>query len=350
MALDPSGIFLAKRINEDVRVYKERGLNGIIEDGSMRCFFPTGLAFYTYARTLYDTSLSFEDIVKEYFECAFGDGWESFYTYLEKVGECFDFAYLEGEKSKNPEFSAYYNPSHVASLAKVASLADEGEGLIKKYYDSADRVKTVSVRILEHHNEYIRMLSDALCKKAEGDEDEAADLFAKLRVEFGKHEQAIERYYDHLGIMFGLSLVFKKGNNNKKPIIDFDRNGGAADSTDVYSVIQSIIKIMEERYYDTELRAGDLLRQSGFSDDYIRGRFIEVTKMPPVKFLNHIRIRNAKNLLTTTTLTVNEVASKCGFSDMSYFSRVFKAEYGMTPNKLRKSEKYCSVSINTDKD
>jgi len=350
MALDPSGIFLAKRINEDVKVYKERGLNGIIEDGSMRCFFPTGLAFYAYARTLYDTSLSFEDIVKEYFECAFGDDWESFYSYLEKVGTCFDFAYLEGEKSKNPEFSAYYNPSHVTNLEKIASIAEEGYALIKKYYNSVDRIKTISVRILEHHNEYIRMLADALCKKAVGDEDEAAALFAKLRVEFGKHELAIERYYDHLGIMFGLSWIFKKGNSQKKPIIDFDRNGDAADSTDVYSVIQSVIKIMEERYYDMELRAGDLLRQSGFSDDYIRSRFIEVTKIPPVKYLNRIRIKNAKNLLITTTLTVNEIAGKCGFSDMSYFSRVFKAEYGITPNRFRKSEKYRSVSINTDKD
>ena len=345
MALDPSGIFLAKRINEDVRVYKDRGLNGIIEDGSMRCFFPTGFAFYTYARTLYDTSLTIEELAEEYFECAFGEEWKSFYSYLERVGECFDFAYLEGERSKNSEFSAYYNPQRVPELKKIAGLADEGMELIKKYYNSDARVKTVSVRLLEHHVDYIKMLSEALCKKANGEEDEAAALYQKLRVEFGKHELAIERYYDHIGIMFGLSGVFKKGNTNKKPIMDFERNADAADSTDVYSVIHSIIELMKKSYGDTELRAGDLLRQSGFSDDYIRGRFIEVTGMTPVKYLNHIRLKNAKEMLTATTLTVNEVAFKCGFSDMSYFSRMFKSEYGMTPTKLKKNDKCYSLNV-----
>ena len=62
---DVSGVALAGIVNEDVKFYKAHNINGVIEDCSQRSFFPTGLAFYTYARTLFDTSLSFEQIKEE---------------------------------------------------------------------------------------------------------------------------------------------------------------------------------------------------------------------------------------------------------------------------------------------
>ena len=59
---DFGGIAISKVINDDIKCYKKMNVHGLIEDGSQRSFFPTGLAFYTYARTLYDGSLSAEDI------------------------------------------------------------------------------------------------------------------------------------------------------------------------------------------------------------------------------------------------------------------------------------------------
>ena len=67
---DLGGIELAGIVNQDVRVYKKQGINGVIEDGSQRSFFPTGFAFYTYARTLFDSSLSAEEIAVKSLEVA----------------------------------------------------------------------------------------------------------------------------------------------------------------------------------------------------------------------------------------------------------------------------------------
>ena len=106
---------------------------------------------------------------------------------------------------------------------------------------------------------------------------------------------------------------------------------------DAYSTIYRIISIMEDRYGDPHLKAGDLMRASGYAEDYIRSKFLEVTKLPPVKFLNHIRVKNAGTLLLSTELSVNEIAQKCGFLDMSYFSKTFKAHFGISPKKYKKS-------------
>ena len=55
------GITLARRIYEDIRGLKGR-VEGFIEDGSQRSFFPNGFAYYTYAEIQRDTTLSFDEI------------------------------------------------------------------------------------------------------------------------------------------------------------------------------------------------------------------------------------------------------------------------------------------------
>lgn len=219
LALDPSGIFLSRRINEDIKAYLANGIDGLIEDGTFRPFFPNGLAFYTYARTLYDTSLSAEEIAEEYFECAYGEDWREFYRYLEKLGELFDFAYLEGERSANPEISKYYDPARVEKLRRIEAVADEGMELIQSHYNSDHRIQTVSVRLLEQHNLYVRMLAKALIAKAQGNDEQALELYNALRSEFGRREIVIEPYYDHFEAMNSLLPIFRLDEKSKKPII-----------------------------------------------------------------------------------------------------------------------------------
>ena len=57
-------------------------------------------------------------------------------------------------------------------------------------------------------------------------------------------------------------------------------------------------------------------------------------------YLTELRLENAKKLLADNEKTVNEIALYCGFSDQSYFSKVFSAKYGITPTDYRKGEKH----------
>jgi two-component system response regulator YesN len=54
-------------------------------------------------------------------------------------------------------------------------------------------------------------------------------------------------------------------------------------------------------------------------------------------YLLQIRINKAKELLTHPEYTVNRVAPMVGYSDYSYFGRVFKKQVGMTPSEFKKS-------------
>ncbi len=205
---DISGLNIAKLICEDVRVYSENGIDGILQDGSQRCFFPTGFAFYAYARSMFDKNLSYEDIAKDYFESSFGEYGRLFYDYLDKLDKAFDYQYMVGRKSADERIGNYYNPNMVKSLKSVYDITEEGLKLIKEHYSFERRVGTVSVRLLEYHAEYARLLADCFIAKAKGDDKGADEALEHLSERMGRHETAIEKYYDHCLMVNAHRVVF----------------------------------------------------------------------------------------------------------------------------------------------
>ena len=210
MVYDVGGISLAKVVNEDIKRYSKNNVHGVIQDGSQRAFFPTGLAFYTYARTLFDTSLSFEEIRDDYMYTAFGEDWKLFYDYLEKLGNAFTHEYLSGEKNKRAGRKDFYDPTVVPSLKTVRSITEEGRELIKSHYNSEYRIRTKAVRLLEFHALHADMLADFYIEKALGNDEAAVEKLEEMKLVLGKYELAFEREYDHCMFYYFLEVVAQK--------------------------------------------------------------------------------------------------------------------------------------------
>jgi transcriptional regulator GlxA family with amidase domain len=64
-----------------------------------------------------------------------------------------------------------------------------------------------------------------------------------------------------------------------------------------------------------------------------------------VDTLNDVRLGHASRMLIETTHSVNEIAYKCGFNNMSNFNRIFKKKKDSTPKEFRNS--YASVGVRT---
>ncbi len=219
-AHDAAGISLAKVINGDIKSYLDYNISGVIEDGSQRSFFPTGLAFYTYGRTLFDASLTADEIIEEYFSAAFGDDWRMFYDYLDKLGRAFGHDYLSGDRFRHSDDrSEWYAPEHVESLNEVGKILALGRELIKSHYNSDVRVRTVSVRLLEFHALYAELLAEVFKKKAVGDDDGAYKLYEELLLECGKYELAFERYFDPAIYGYALYRILKTKTNVKSDVV-----------------------------------------------------------------------------------------------------------------------------------
>ena len=59
--------------------------------------------------------------------------------------------------------------------------------------------------------------------------------------------------------------------------------------------------------------------------------------MTVTDYINRIRVNRAANLLRKTSLSIQQVAEQCGFSDGNYFTRIFRKLEEVTPNEYRGS-------------
>ena len=108
--------------------------------------------------------------------------------------------------------------------------------------------------------------------------------------------------------------------------------------SDSAKAIRSIVSRIEEIFTDPEADVTTLLRESGYSEDYIRSRFRQITGKTPVELLTQLRIDHAKNMLDIygQELSVTQIGARCGFSDPVYFSKRFKALVGVSPADYRR--------------
>ena len=194
---DPSNLYIARRIYEDIRSLRFQGVDGYVEDGSQRSFFPNGLAIYTFAETLMNREVSFEEIVEDYFSHIYGEDWKDALAYFKKLETAFDYPYMAGEASKDKAVGNYYNPDMVAKLESGRELVKEGEALARAHMQVPTRPQTVSWRLLLRHCEYAVGIADTMAQLARGNDPEANTVGRAFCKEFGKHEYELERYFDH---------------------------------------------------------------------------------------------------------------------------------------------------------
>ena len=89
---------------------------------------------------------------------------------------------------------------------------------------------------------------------------------------------------------------------------------------------------IENPYFDLT----DAIRHMGYHPDYFRRAFKRYTSLSPLSFLNRMRIERAKDLLQLeSSLSVGEIAARCGFRDPLYFSTAFRREVGHSPLSYR---------------
>ena len=56
----------------------------------------------------------------------------------------------------------------------------------------------------------------------------------------------------------------------------------------------------------------------------------------PIRYLRQYRIRQAARLLCHTEERISDIASRCGFQDMRYFTKSFREQLGCTPTEYRR--------------
>ena len=99
----------------------------------------------------------------------------------------------------------------------------------------------------------------------------------------------------------------------------------------------AIKRYVDDHFMEQELSLDVISKALSYHEKYISTAFKEACGVGLAEYLSTIRIQNACTLMEEGFTSVGEIASRCGFADAQYFSRVFKAKMGMPPSVYMKS-------------
>ncbi|RYY37838.1 MAG: hybrid sensor histidine kinase/response regulator [Sphingobacteriaceae bacterium] len=116
-----------------------------------------------------------------------------------------------------------------------------------------------------------------------------------------------------------------------KKQIDIKNDAPEIESQDE-KLLKRITAIIEERIDDPELSVEDLSKSTYMSRVGLYKKMLQLTGKSPVEYIKHIRLERSLQLLEKSKLTVSEISYKVGFSNPKYFTKVFKAQFGILPS------------------
>lgn len=91
------------------------------------------------------------------------------------------------------------------------------------------------------------------------------------------------------------------------------------------------------KHFQDKITLGHLSQNIYLSEAEAIRLFKKYVKQTPFEYLLRYRLEQSKSILDKDRLsTITEIAMACGFSTTSYFIKVFKARYGMTPKQYQK--------------
>lgn len=133
-----------------------------------------------------------------------------------------------------------------------------------------------------------------------------------------------------LRIVGALYEVFAGLAGHTDSVMPVDSSGAGEKAEQLKPALEYI-----ENNYGSRISLETLARQSGLSPKYFCRCFRAITHRSPIDYLNHYRVECASFLLTTTDMSVAEIAQRCGYNDSSFFIKQFKRYKGATPHQYR---------------
>lgn len=111
-------------------------------------------------------------------------------------------------------------------------------------------------------------------------------------------------------------------------------------STDVLAAsdpeVTAAVRFIREHLHRPTLSVGDVLKVVALSRRGLEQRFRKVLERGIGEEIRRVRVERVRDLLSSTSLPITEVAERAGFSSVHYMSRFFRLDVGLTPTDYRR--------------
>ena len=106
-------------------------------------------------------------------------------------------------------------------------------------------------------------------------------------------------------------------------------------NTRTANLIKGVTTFIEEHYKD-KITLEILAEHANISVYHLSHIFKQSTGQTPIEYLNQYRLIMSADMLKSSDYSIMQIAFECGYNNVSYFNRAFKAKYGITPKEYRK--------------
>ena len=169
-----------------------------------------------------------------------------------------------------------------------------------------------------------------IIKKSSLGHDEIFKCLKNIIAIYSNKEEAFElelkaNLFHLLALFYKYNLVAK--NSHKREI-----------STDTEQKIKNILNYIHN-HYSENISIEDLSKVSSFSEYHFMKFFKKHIGMTSVEYINNYRLERSAYLLSSTDKSIMEISMDVGFNSVSYFNKLFKIKYKLTPKEFRVIEK-----------
>ena len=100
--------------------------------------------------------------------------------------------------------------------------------------------------------------------------------------------------------------------------------------------LQNVTNIIHSEINNTEMNSAFIADNMAMSISQLSRKLNGITGYSTISYVLQVKLNKAKKMLSDTNISITEVSDACGFNDASYFSRVFKKEFGLSPSQYQK--------------
>ena len=155
-------------------------------------------------------------------------------------------------------------------------------------------------------------------------EDELFQIVTKIKNELEREQKCYDKYvksylFQLAAFMFRNEMLLEENHSVKENL------------NELLPAIEFI-----NQNYNRRLFLDEICSCISYNKYHLCRVFKDMTGGTVFDYINYVRLRNAEELLCSTSKSISEVAFECGFASIQYFSRAFKKSTGYSPGRFKK--------------
>ncbi|GMK48640.1 response regulator transcription factor [Paenibacillus glycanilyticus] len=172
--------------------------------------------------------------------------------------------------------------------------------------------------------------------------------YAHKALQFGVIEYLLKPL-DKKKLVEAVELAFRKEEElnrieRMERLVDTKLLETTEQETQYSAPVKEAIQYVDERLHEP-VTMRDIADHLHMNASYFSVLFKEQTGLTFSDYLTRRRVQRAKELLTNTRLSINEIAEKAGYQTAKYFVKVFRSHEGVSPGQYRKNVSHAEETI-----